>query len=64
MKLVQTTSPPERHPRFPGTTLPRLWPSLTPERQHQLAQCVAQLSLRLHHATRRLAAKEKPDASP
>lgn len=64
MKPVQTSPPPEGHPTPPVTTLPRLWPYLTPERQQHIAQCVAQLILRLRPASGRPAVKEDSDASP
>jgi hypothetical protein len=64
MKPVQIFPPPEGHRTPPSTTLPRLWPSLTLKRQQQIAQCVAQLILRLRPASGRLTVKEASDASP
>ena len=64
MKPVQIFPPPEGHPTLPSATLPRLWPSLTLERQQQIAPCVAQLILRLRPASGCLAVKEDSDASP
>jgi hypothetical protein len=64
MKPVQIFPPPEGPTTPPSTTVPRLWPSLTLERQQQIAQCVAQLILRLRPASGRLAVKEDSDASP
>jgi hypothetical protein len=33
-----------------ASTLPRLWPNLSPAQRHQLAQCLAELVRRQHRA--------------
>jgi hypothetical protein len=50
MKSAQTPRPKVGRTPQPLTTrpIPRLWPQLAPEHQHRLAQCLAQLILRLH----------------
>jgi hypothetical protein len=64
MKPIQTPPPREGDPTPPSTTLPRLWPHLEPERQRQIAQCIAQLILRLRPVPQPPVAKENADASP
>lgn len=58
MKPIQTPPPDEGRTPRPLTTLPRLWPHLEPERQHHIAQCVAQLILRLHRPPQEPATRE------
>ena len=58
MKPIQTPPPNTGRPLRPLTPLPRLWPHLEPERQRHLAQCVAQMMLRLHRTPQEPATQE------
>jgi hypothetical protein len=64
MKPIPPPPPDPGCPPRARTPLPRLWPHLEPERQRHIAQCLAQLILRLHGMPQEPAPREASHEPP